>query len=120
MNENTLQALLESQEAEANAKAEWIAAWTEANRPQLLEGELDTDSATLLGEVNYDQATQLNRAVKLLMNEDDQTSLKQLIRQLMDEALAELAETAWSDHRAELHDAMSDEQWHQYQHRNAA
>ena len=31
--ETTLLALLESQEAEANAKAEWIAEWSTTNRP---------------------------------------------------------------------------------------
>lgn len=47
-NETTLLALLESQEAEANAKAEWIATWTEANLPLLLAGQLDTDAANVL------------------------------------------------------------------------
>ncbi|MGY3941467.1 hypothetical protein [Aeromonas tecta] len=63
MNENTLLALLESQEAEANAKAEWIAAWTEASLPLLLTGELDTDAATLLAEVDADRTAQFNQSI---------------------------------------------------------
>lgn len=119
-NETALLALLESREAEANAKDEWIAAWTEHHRPLLLAGELDTDLSTLLAEVNHDQGLQLNQALFLLMTEGDPAPLMQLTQQLMDAALAALAETAWSNHHAALQDAMSDEQWEQYQHRSAA
>ena len=56
-NETALLALLESREAEANAKAEWIAEWTATNRPLLLAGMLETDPATLLGELNAALAT---------------------------------------------------------------
>ena len=76
-NETALLALLESREAEANAKAEWIAEWIAANRPLLLAGELDTDLSTL-------------------------------------------AKEAWGYHLAALHDAMSEDQWEQYQDRSAA
>jgi hypothetical protein len=41
--ETTLLALLESREAEANAKAEWIAEWVATNRPLLVAGMLSTD-----------------------------------------------------------------------------
>lgn len=119
-NETTLLALLESQEAEANAKAEWVAEWTAANRPLLLAGELDTDLSTLLAEVNHDQGLQLNQAMFLLMTEGDPAPLMQLTKQLMDAALAALAQAAWRSHLAALHDAMSEEQWEQYQHRSAA
>ena len=116
-NETALLALLESQEAEANAKAEWVAEWTAANRPLLLAGELDTDLSTLLAEVNHDQGLQLNQAMFLLMTEGDPAPLMQLTKQLMDAALAK---EAWGYHLAALHDAMSEEQWEQYQHRSAA
>lgn len=119
-NETALLALLESQEAEANAKAEWVAEWTAANRPLLLAGELDTDLSTLLAEVNHDQGLQLNQAMFLLMTEGDPAPLMQLTKQLMDAALAALAQAAWRSHLAALHDAMSEEQWAQYQHRSAA
>ncbi|KOG92659.1 hypothetical protein AL345_14815 [Aeromonas caviae] len=119
-NETALLALLESQEAEANAKAEWIAEWTAANRPLLLAGELDTDLSTLLAEVNHDQGLQLNQAMFLLMTEGDPAPLMQLTKQLMDAALAALAQAAWRSHLAALHDAMSDQQWEQYQQRSAA
>lgn len=99
--DNEMLALLESQEAEANAKAEWIAEWCDANRPLLLAGQLETDLSTLLAEVNHDQGLQLNQ-------------------QLMDAALAALAKEEWGCHLAALHDAMSEEQWEQYQHRSAA
>lgn len=114
-NETALLALLESQEAEANAKAEWIADWCDANRPLLLAGQLETDLATLLAEVNYDQGLQLNKAMFLLMTEGEPAQLMQLTKQLMDAALAALATDAWGEHLAALHDAMSDEQWEQYQ-----
>lgn len=119
-NETTLLALLESKEAEANAKAEFIAEWTEANFPRLLAGEMDTDVLTLLCEVNAERAAQLNQAFYLLMVFGDWGTLILQILQLMAKALDELAETAWSDHLAELQDAMSAEQWEQYQHRSAA
>ena len=120
-NETALLALLESQEAEANAKAEWIAEWCDANRPLLLAGQLETDLSTLLREVNHDQGLQLNQAMFLLMTEGEPAPLMQLTKQLMDAALAALAKEAWGYHLAALHDAMSEEQWEQYQdRRNAA
>lgn len=119
-NETTLLALLESQEAEANAKAEWVAEWIAANRSLLLAGELDTDLSTLLAEVNHDQGLQLNQAMFLLMHEGRQAPLMQFIDQVVDAGLAELAQAAWRSHLAALHDAMSEEQWAQYQHRSAA
>lgn len=119
-NETALLALLESQEAEANAKAEWIAEWTAANRPLLLAGMLETDPATLLGELNADQHRHYNQAIWLLMHEGRQAPLMQFIDQVVDAGLAELAQAAWRSHLAALHDAMSDEQWDRYQHRSAA
>lgn len=119
-NETALLALLESREAEANAKAEWIAEWIAANRPLLLAGELDTDPATLLGELNADQHRHYNQAIWLLMHEGWQAPLMQFIDQVVDAGLAELAQAAWRSHLAALHDAMSDEQWDRYQHRSAA
>ncbi len=98
--ENEMLALLESREAEANAEAEWIADWAATNRPLLLAGMLETDPATLLGE---------------------QAPLMQFIDQVVDAGLAELAKEAWGYHLAALHDAMSEQQWEQYQdRRNAA
>lgn len=119
-NETALLALLESREAEANAKAEWIAEWIAANRPLLLAGELDTDPATLLGELNADQHRHYNQAIWLMMNDGEQAPLMQFIDRVVDAGLAELAQAAWSNHLAALHDAMSAEQWEQYQHRSAA
>ncbi len=120
-NENAILALLESQEAEANAKAEWIAEWCESNRPLLLSGMLETDPATLLGELNADQHSHYNQAIWLLMHEGRQAPLMQFIQQVVDAGLTGLAQAAWNDHVAALHDAMSEEQWEQYQdRRNAA
>ena len=118
--ENEMLALLESREAEANAKAEWIAEWCDANRPLLLAGQLETDLSTLLREVNHDQDLQLNQAMFLLMAEGEPAPLMQLTKQLMDAALATLAKEAWGYHLAALHDAMSEDQWEQYQDRSAA
>ncbi|HHO0758308.1 TPA: hypothetical protein ACRTNY_001369 [Aeromonas hydrophila] len=118
--DNEMLALLESREAEANAKAEWIAEWCDANRPLLLAGQLETDLSTLLAEVNHDQGLQLNQAMFLLMTEGEPAPLMQLTKQLMDAALATLAREAWGYNLAALHDAMSEEQWEQYQHRSAA
>lgn len=114
-NETTLLALLESREAEANAEAEWIAEWVEANQHPLLAGQLETDLSTLLAEVNHDQGLQLNQAMFLLMAEGEPAPLMQLTKQLMDAALAALAKEAWGYHLAALHDAMSEDQWEQYQ-----
>ena len=119
-NETALRALLESQEAEANAKAEWIAEWVEANQHPLLAGQLETDLSTLLAEVNHDQGLQLNQAMFLLMTEGEPAPLMQLTKQLMDAALAALAREAWGYNLAALHDAMSEDQWEQYQDRSAA
>ena len=119
-NETALLALLESREAEANAKAEWVAEWTAANRPLLLAGQLETDPATLLGELNADQHSHYNQAIWLLMHEGRQAPLMQFIDQVVDAGLAELAQAAWRSHLAALHDAMSEEQWEQYQQRSAA
>lgn len=119
-NETALLALLESQEAEANAKAEWIAEWSATNRPLLLAGQLETDLSTLLAEVSHDQGLQLNQAMFLLMTEGKPAPLMQLTKQLMDAALADLATDAWGEHLAALHDAMSDEQFEKYQQRDAA
>ena len=119
-NETALLALLESREAEANAEAEWIAEWIAANRSLLLTAGLDTDLPTLLAEVNHDQGLQLNQAMFLLMTEGDPAPLMQLTKQLMDAALAALAKEEWGCHLAALHDAMSDQQWEQYQDRSAA
>ena len=119
-NETALLALLESREAEANAKAEWIAEWCDANRPLLLAGMLETDPATLLAEVNADQHRHYNQAIWLMMNDGEQAPLMQFIGQVVDAGLAELAQAAWRSHLAALHDAMSEEQFERYQHRSAA
>ena len=118
--ESALLALLESREAEANAKAEWIAEWVATNRPLLMAGMLSTDPATLLCELNNDQHRQYNQAIWMLMHDGEQTPLMQFIQQVVDAGLAELAQEAWGYHLADLHDAMSEDQWQQYQHRSAA
>lgn len=117
--EHVLLALLESKEAEANAKAEWITEWCEENLPLLLAGQLDTDPFALLAEVNADRATQLNQAIFMMM-EGDSVPLIAQIGQVLDEGLAFLAEEAWGCHLAALHNAMSEDQWEQYQNRSAA
>lgn len=114
-NETALLALLESREAEANAKAEWVAEWCSANHPLLLAGMLGTDPATLLGELNADQHRQYNQAIWLMMNDGEQAPLMQFIQQVVDAGLTDLAQEAWRNHLAALHDAMSDEQREQYQ-----
>ena len=117
--ENEMLALLESREAEANAKAEWVAEWCSANHPLLLAGLLETDPATLLGELGSDQHRQYNLAICRMLGGDD-AQLKQFIQQVVDAGLAKLAKAAWSDHVAALHNAMSEDQWEQYQDRSAA
>jgi hypothetical protein len=118
--EHTLLALLDSKEAEVIARAEWIAQWVETNRLPLLSGQLDTDAATLLAEVNTDQASQLNQAIYLLMVSGDKVPLTLQVQRLLEEGLTVLADDAWSNHVAALEDAMGDEQWEQYQQRSAA
>lgn len=113
--ETTMLALLESREAEANAEVDWVARWVETNLPLLLTGQLDTDAATLLAEVSPERAAQLNQAIYLLMASGDKVPLTQLIQQVMDTALKAMAKQAWNYHVAQLHDAMSEEQWQQYQ-----
>ena len=118
--ETTLLALLESREAEANAKAQWIAEWVEDNYFPLIAGELDTTPATLLAELKADQHAELNQAIYLLLMNRDKFPLMSLIQQVLGEALADLAHDAWSNHLAELQTAMSEEQFERYQHRSAA
>lgn len=118
--ESALLALLESREAEASAKAEWIAEWVATNQPLLMTGMLSTDPATLLCELNPDQHRQYNQAIWLLMNDGDPSHLMQFIQQVVDAGLSDLAHDAWSNHLADLQTAMSEEQWEQYQHRSAA
>ncbi|MGY3853423.1 hypothetical protein ACW5W8_11455 [Aeromonas aquatilis] len=118
--ETTLLALLDSKEAEANAKAEWIAEWVEANSLPLLSGQLDIDVDTLQAEANPDQKTRFNQAVYLLMVTGDKVSIALHIRLLLEEGLTELAQSAWNDHVAALQDTMNAEQWEQYQQRSAA
>lgn len=119
INETTLLALLESREAEANAKAEWVAEWCSANHPLLLADLLETDPATLLGELGSDQHRQYNLAICRMLGGDD-AQLKQFIQQVVDTGLAELAKAAWSDHVAALHNAMSEDQFDKYLQRSAA
>ena len=88
--------------------------------PGVSKSQLDTDAATLLAEVDPERAAQLNQAIYLLMASGDKVPLTQIIQQLMDAALKAMAKQAWNDHVAQLHDAMSDEQFEQYQHRSAA
>ncbi|MGY3959502.1 hypothetical protein [Aeromonas popoffii] len=118
--ETAVLAILDSKETEANAKAEWIAEWVENNRPLLQAGLLETDPATLLGELGSDQHRQYNQAIWLMMHDGEQTPLMQFIQQVVDAGLTDLAHDAWGYHLAALHDAMSDEQWEQYQKRIAA
>lgn len=113
--ESTLLALLESREAEANAKAEWIAQWVEDSHFPLIAGQLDTTPATLLAELNQDQHTELNQAIYLLLMTGDKFPIVGFIQRVLGEALTDLAHDAWSNHLAQLHDAMSEEQWGQYQ-----
>ena len=70
--------------------------------------------------MNNDQGLQLNQAMFLLMTEGDPAPLMQLTKQLMDAALAALAQAAWRSHLAALHDAMSEEQFERYLQRTAA
>ena len=44
----------------------------------------------------------------------------QLIQQVVDAGLSDLAHDAWSNHLADLQTAMSEEQFERYQHRSAA
>lgn len=119
-NEDTLLALLESREAEANAEAEWVARWVETNFPLLLTGQLDTDAATLLAEASPERAAQLNQAIYLLMASGDKVPLTLQIQQVLNAGLNALASQAWNEHVAALHDGMSAEQWEQYQNRSTA
>ncbi|MBO0505294.1 hypothetical protein FED29_017865 [Aeromonas veronii] len=118
--EATLLALLESREAEANAKAEWIAEWVEHNRPQMEQGQRDIDPHTEVAEANDKQACQFNEAFLQMLPNYRYTPLVQFILQQMETALLEQAQTAWDNHLAALHDAMSEEQFERYQHRSAA
>lgn len=117
--ETTLLAMLESKEAEAQARDEWIATWVESNQPLLLAGQLDTDAAALLGEVNADQAVELNQAIYLLMVTGDKLPMRNLIQQLMDQHLANEAEKHWGHHSTDLQNDMDPDQWDQYQQRTA-
>lgn len=115
--ENDILRLLEGKEAEATAKAEFVANYVELFRDKLIAGEMDTDVATLLAEVDCDEAICLNQAVYLLMMEGEPEPMMQLMNKLIDDEVAALADTAWGYHLAELHDEMSSEQWERYNNR---
>lgn len=117
MHENDILRIMESKEAEANAKAEFVANFVEMNRSKLIAGEMDTDVATLIAEVDFDEAIYLNKAAYLLMKEGESGPMMQLINKLIDDELVSLAGEAWGYHLAELHDAMSSEQWERYNNR---
>lgn len=112
--ESDILRILESKEAEANAKADFVANFAEMNRSKLIAGEMDTDVATLLAEVGDDESINLNQAAYLLMKEGEPGPMMRLINKLVDDELAALADEAWGYHLAELHDAMSKEQWERY------
>lgn len=119
--DNEMLALLESREAEANAKAEWIAEWCEHHAATLLAAKLEgAEPATLLAEVTADQWDDLNQAAYLLMVCGDKQPIMALLQQLIDSRLARLARDAWHEHVAQLHDAMSEEQFERYLQRSAA
>lgn len=115
--ENDILRIMESKESEANAKAEFVANYVELYRSKLISGEMDTDVATLLAEVNYDEAIYLNRAAYLLMKDGELGPMIQIINKIIDDELTALAGEAWGYHLAELHDAMSSEQWERYNNR---
>lgn len=115
--ENDILRLLESKEEEATAKAEFVADYVETNRARLISGELEVDAATLLAEVDFYEATQLNQAVWMLMKEGESGPMMQIINKLIEDELAALADEAWGYHLAELHDAMSSDQWERYNNR---
>lgn len=117
MQESDILTILESKESEANARAEFVANFVELNRGKLISGEMDTDVATLLAEVNCDEAIFLNQAVYLLIGEGETGQMMQFINKLVDDELAALADEAWGYHLAELHEAMSSDQWDRYNNR---
>lgn len=117
MHENDILRILESKEAEANAKAEFVANFVELNRSKLIAGEIDVDVATLLAEANDDESTQINQAAYLLLKEGEPGPMMQIINKLIDDELSMLADSAWGYHLAELHDEMSAEQFEKYQRR---
>lgn len=117
MHESDILRLLEGKEAEATAKAEFVASYVEMNRSKLIDDEMDTDVATLLAEVDYDEAIDLNQAAYLLIKEGEPGQMMQLINKLIDDELAALADEAWGYHLAELHEAMSSDQWDRYNNR---
>lgn len=117
MHENDILRILESKESKVNARAEFVANYVELYRSKLIAGEMDTDVATLLAEVDFDEAIHLNQAAYLLMKEGESGPMIQLINKLIDDELAALSDEAWGCHLAELHDAMSQEQWERYNNR---
>lgn len=117
MHENDILRLLEGKEAEATAKAEFVASYVELNRNKLIAGELESDVATLLAEANGDESMQINQAAYLLLKDGEPGPMVQIINKLIDDELSMLADSAWGYHLAELHDAMSAEQWELYNNR---
>lgn len=115
--ENDILRIMEGKEAEANAKAEFVANFVDLNRSRLIAGEMDADVATLLAEANGDESMQINQAAYLLLKDGEPGPMMQLINKLIDDDLAALAEEAWGYHLAELHDEMSAEQFEKYQRR---
>lgn len=120
IHEDMLLALLDSKEAEQQAREEWMAQWAADNRLNLIRSRLDTTSDTLAAQVNHEQAQRLCQAFAQILLEDSHALLAPLLNELIDAALLDLAADAWSNHRAQLEDGMSEEAWERYQQRSAA
>lgn len=121
-NETALLALLESREAEANARDEWISEWCANQRAAFVR---DTDPIDLPINISYDHGISYDheaRAADAIRAQlaGDHLPLTMVLHDMIDAALEEEALGAWLNFTAELQTAMSDQQWEQYQQRSAA
>lgn len=119
-NENVLLAMLESKEAEADARAVYVAEWVEEHHQALLDSDVEIDFYTLFAEAKLDIVPCINKAAKLLLTQQDHTQMTSLLDEMLIRDLTAIALNLWNAQVATLQDTMSDEQWEQYQQRNAA
>ncbi|EHA1065500.1 hypothetical protein [Aeromonas sobria] len=114
-NEHTLLALLDSEEAEANAKAEFVV--------EFVNSCMDRADHKLLWEIitltSGEQERAISTAIFAYWNAET-ANLREEMNSAILAHFTALADKEWKSHTAVCQDAMNAEQWEQYQHRSAA
>ncbi len=115
--EQTILAMIEGREQEAEHKAQWIAEWVGANQPKTLGEFQAIDPTSMLGEISPDEAREYVQAIHQLMSIGNPAPMIALMRKVFDSGLQCMAEGAWSDYSAGCEDSMASDQFDKYRER---